>query len=461
MYSGYVTVDQVRGRALFFILIKAESDADKKPLLVWYQGGPGCSGLIGLFLENGPLRVVPGNGGTQVVYNDLGWTRFANVLFVEQPAFVGFSYSNTTLDKHTSDEKAADDNFQFLQRFVTSEFPEFLGRDTWFTGESYGGVYVPMLTNLVLSNPSGVLYKQTQGFMIGNPVFSCQDGFIGSTGPYDIETLNLLYWHGLASYANYRNWTNLGCNDPKRAEQSDCQSVLKTIYKEIGAIDQQKRSLETVSEEQQQKNWPSLDPDNIFQDFCTGNATLAFSNTPLPGLPCPSELGDTLGAYLNRADVQKALGVKITVHWTQCNDDIDYAISGKDMNPLYETFFKNKPGFKILIYSGDLDILTVPFPFTQPCIAKLSGTKVSQWQPWFVNGATAGYVEVYDKYTFATLKGAGHEAPLYQPLTSFQLILRYLTTGRLTVNGEGRRHYSKVLTQSDMLRKYGLAPKFY
>jgi serine carboxypeptidase-like clade 2 len=462
MYSGYITVDQERGRALFYFLIKAETDADKKPLLVWYQGGPGCSGLIGLFMENGPLRVDIGtDAASRVVYNDLGWTRFANVLFVEQPAFVGFSYSNSTADRRTGDDKAAEDNYQFLQRFVTVEFPEFMGRETWFTGESYGGVYVPTLTNLILSNPSGVLYKQTQGFMIGNPVFSCQDGFIGSTGPYFIENVNLLYWHGLASYTNYRNWTLLGCNDPRRAEQSDCQAILKTITKQIGVIDQQKRSIETVSEQQQRKNWPSLDPDNIFQDFCTGNATLAFSNTPLPNVPCPSQLGDLLGSYLNRADVQKALGVKGTIRWSECTDNIDYDITGRNMNPLYETFFKNKPGFKILVYSGDLDILTVPFGYTQPCIAKLSGIPVSAWQPWFVNGATAGYVEEYDKYTFATLKGAGHEAPLYQPLILFQMIYRFLTTGKLNVDGEGRRYYRKRLTQSDMLRKYGLAPNLF
>jgi len=153
--------------------------------------------------------------------------------------------------------------------------------------------------------------------------------------------------------------------------------------------------------------------------------------------------------------------VKGTVRWSECTDNIDYDITGRNMNPLYETFFKNKPGFKILVYSGDLDILTVPFGYTQPCIAKLSGIPVSAWQPWFVNGATAGYVEEYDKYTFATLKGAGHEAPLYQPLTSFQLIYRFLTTGKLNVEGEGRRYYRKRLTQSDMLRKYGLAPNLF
>jgi hypothetical protein len=44
---------------------------------------------------------------------------------------------------------------------------------------------------------------------------------------------------------------------------------------------------------------------------------------------------------------------------------------------------------------------------------------------------TAGYVEVYDKYTFATVRGAGHEVPQYQPLFAQTLFTRFLQTGSL------------------------------
>jgi len=288
-------------------------------------------------------------------------------------------------------------------------------------------------------------------------VFSCQDGLIGSSGAYFIEQVNLLYWHGLASYSTYHNWTIFGCNDPKQAELPKCQDILNLMITQVGDIDQQKRS------EEQQLNWPSLDPDDIFQDFCTGNGTLAFADTPNAQGTCAEELGNVLNTYLNRADVQTALHAK-TVTWAQCSQ-LDYDISGKSMIPLYESFFLNKPGFKILVYSGDLDILTVPFAYTQPCIWRLSGKPVSAWQPWFVNGATAGYVETFDKYTYATIKGGGHETPLYQPLTSFQMIERFLKTGKLNsekygnAGGYGRRQGKTG--QSEMLRRYGLAPDWW
>jgi serine carboxypeptidase-like clade 2 len=457
VYSGFVTVDASHGRALHYILIKAETNTDTSPLLVWYQGGPGCSGLMGLFVENGPFRVVPSENGSSTkleYYPGLSWTQFANVLWVEQPAFVGFSYSNTSRDISTGDVQAALDNYKFLQLFLSSEFPEYYGRDLYFTGESYAGVYVPTLTKLVLSNP-GALFDQFKGFMIGNPVFSCQDGFIGSSGPYFVESFQILYWHGFVSYTNYLNWTNHGCNDPKTAATPSCQYILELTYKQVGTIVQEvKRDIS-----QPPNTWPSLDPDDIFQNFCTGNASLDFATSPSPEKQLCNSNNDLVTTYLNRPDVQSALNVPNT-NWQVCHD-LQYNIVGDSMNPYYEYFFKAKPSIQILVYSGDLDILTVPFVFTQPCIAQLSGKITSPWQPWFVNGATAGYVEVYDKYTYATVKGAGHEAPGYQPLTSFNMIKRFMTTGSLN-DPEGLGYYrrSRSLKQGDMLRKYGLSPFF-
>jgi len=106
-----------------------------------------------------------------------------------------------------------------------------------------------------------------------------------------------------------------------------------------------------------------------------------------------------------------------------------------------------------------LDILTVPFAFTQPCIAQMSGKMTSGWQPWFVNGATAGYVEVYDKYTYATVKGAGHETPEYQPVSSFAMVQRFIKTGSLKdPEYKARVAPKRYTTQGDILRRYGLSP---
>ena len=84
-----------------------------------------------------------------------------------------------------------------------------------------------------------------------------------------------------------------------------------------------------------------------------------------------------------------------------------------------------------MVYSGDVDIATVPHAYTQLCLSYLNRPLKTQWKRWTVDDITAGYVEVYDTYTFATVKGAGHEVPQYQPYFAFNMFQRFITNGSL------------------------------
>jgi len=75
----------------------------------------------------------------------------ANILFLESPAGVGFSYSNTSADYITGDEKTRQDSFTFLINWM-ERFPEYKNRDFYIVGESYAGHYVPQLAQLILSH---------------------------------------------------------------------------------------------------------------------------------------------------------------------------------------------------------------------------------------------------------------------------------------------------------------------
>jgi hypothetical protein len=142
------------------------------------------------------------------------------------------------------------------------------------------------------------------------------------------------------------------------------------------------------------------------------------------------------------------------LQWTECTSAINYNITGASLVPLYAKFQQQKPGINILVYSGDVDIATVPFFYTQPCLAELNAQNTRPWGPWFVNGQTAGYWEQFDSYTFATVKGGGHECPQYQPLSSYNLFHRFMTSQSLVdPNGNVRRvRQDKPLKQGDVLR---------
>ncbi|KAK3042509.1 hypothetical protein RJ639_000233 [Escallonia herrerae] len=92
-FSGYVIVDGKKQRALFYYFAEAETDPVSKPLVLWLNGGPGCSSLgVGAFSENGPFRP----NGQVLVRNEYSWNTEANMLYLETPVGVGFSYSTDT-----------------------------------------------------------------------------------------------------------------------------------------------------------------------------------------------------------------------------------------------------------------------------------------------------------------------------------------------------------------------------
>ena len=54
--------------------------------MIWLNGGPGCSSLLGLLNENGPF--VFEEEDNLISTNPFSWNREANLLFFEQPAGV-------------------------------------------------------------------------------------------------------------------------------------------------------------------------------------------------------------------------------------------------------------------------------------------------------------------------------------------------------------------------------------
>jgi carboxypeptidase C (cathepsin A) len=64
----------------------------------------------------GPFR--PTENGT-LIMNDFAWNKLANMVFIEQPAGVGFSTIEGTGFKY-GDEQAAQDNYQFVKGWLLS-----------------------------------------------------------------------------------------------------------------------------------------------------------------------------------------------------------------------------------------------------------------------------------------------------------------------------------------------------
>lgn len=72
--------------------------------------------MIGLLQENGPCRIT--NDSMSVTLNPYSWNNEANVLYIDQPIGVGFSYGDL---KVGTSEAAAADVWSFLQIFLADK----------------------------------------------------------------------------------------------------------------------------------------------------------------------------------------------------------------------------------------------------------------------------------------------------------------------------------------------------
>ncbi|RLN50293.1 hypothetical protein BBJ28_00019914 [Nothophytophthora sp. Chile5] len=136
--AGYIKLPNKVDDNYFYWYFEAQHNASTAPLVIWLTGGPGGSSLLALFTENGPCRIQP-DLSTEI--HPHSWTYEANMIWLDQPTSVGFSYSSG--DDHDFNEADVGENlYWFLQGFI-EKHPEFDGREFFLTGESYGGHYVP------------------------------------------------------------------------------------------------------------------------------------------------------------------------------------------------------------------------------------------------------------------------------------------------------------------------------
>uniref|UniRef100_A0A803PQV5 Carboxypeptidase n=1 Tax=Cannabis sativa TaxID=3483 RepID=A0A803PQV5_CANSA len=199
-FSGYVKVNDKKNISLFYYFVEAETDPTSKPLVLWLNGGPGCSSLgVGAFSENGPFRP----NGKVLLRNEYSWNKEANMLYLETPVGVGFSYSTDTSSYVAVDDEAtARENLVFLQRWF-KKFPHYKNTDLFLTGESYAGHYIPQLAKLMVQVNRKKKVFNLKGIALGNPVLEYATDFNSRA--------EFLWSHGLLSDTTYEMFSSV-CN---------------------------------------------------------------------------------------------------------------------------------------------------------------------------------------------------------------------------------------------------------
>ena len=81
--SGYLPLDDKNETAYHYVFFESQKNPSGDPVVLWLNGGPGCSSLIGMVYENGPFVFKPGTVNFQI--NEHAWNQKANVLYITSP----------------------------------------------------------------------------------------------------------------------------------------------------------------------------------------------------------------------------------------------------------------------------------------------------------------------------------------------------------------------------------------
>jgi cathepsin A (carboxypeptidase C) len=436
-YSGYLNATE--GRHLFYWFIESQKSPAEDPLILWLNGGPACSSLEGLFLENGPYRVSP--DGTKLTYDEYSWNSLANVLYLESPAGVGFSYQDNNEYK-SNDFDTLKFNFEALKQFFV-KFPQFKNHKFYITGESYAGVYIPTLATKILSDKSSGI--NLKGIAIGNGMF---DPVI-----FGSSRLRFAHYHGLIDTQTWNEATAECCS----CRQSDqfCEFPIINSNYTITPINNNEKCTAQMKLIFQKFLASGIDPYNIY-DFCPKfkspnvllnsyfRKTRFFSNMNIDLNELETnEIPENINTeyfeevkqthecvshgyyeYLKKPEVLKALHISPKAKsWAESNTELllSYVQNYPNMKQQFEDLVHKYKLDPIIIYNGDIDMVC-DFIGAEIFLEGLKLPVVKNSTKWVHNGVTAGFIKRYNGLTYTTIRGAGHMAPTQKPGPCLRII---------------------------------------
>ncbi|KPM39262.1 Carboxypeptidase S1 A [Neonectria ditissima] len=490
-YSGYVHLppgflDDEDGAAqdypinTFFWFFEARKDPENAPLAIWLNGGPGGSSLMGLLEENGPCFVEADSKSTRL--NPWSWNNEVNMLYIDQPTQVGFSYDvatncSVTLNQegpelvptdfhgetpklnltsragtfgsqnlnHTSNTtaQAAHVLWHFAQTWFF-EFPHYKPADNKISvwAESYGGHYGPGFVrffqqqNEKISNgtiddsDAQYLHIDTLGIVNGLMDMVTQgEAYINFpyNNTYGIQVFNQSIYDDLMY-----NWTRPnGCKDQTIA----CQNKLKSLDLKAN------QDFKKLSDVCEIKDWCNENAPAIYMNLAKA-AWLDIGHPYNDPFPKPHLLG-----WLAEESVLKALGVPVNftaISMTVAKgfDNTWDLIQGGFLESIG---YLLDNGIKVHMMYGDRDYacswtggeaasLAVPFK-RAPDFADAG------YAPFVTAEGESGMTRQFGNFSFTRVYQAGHEVPSYQPEAAYEIFMRALfnrdiATGILPVTDE-------------------------
>ncbi|KAL7748213.1 hypothetical protein RI367_006399 [Sorochytrium milnesiophthora] len=427
VYAGHLPVDNHNSTEFFIYNQYDARHSDKKhdddgfgpeDVVVWLNGGPGASSLFGLFVENGPWQF--GKTG-QIRENHKGWQAAGNVLFLENPAGVGFSYVQDEEHYIKNEGDVSNQFWRFTQEFM-ARFPETKQYRWWVTGESFGGMYVPHIAHRILENNDkikdgqvaqreGDVHINLSGIAIGNGVFY---------SPYDIPVNWIDYLDELGYLRNDKLKQELKVLRDRCSEQlADKDRFARNDLPDCHAIEEKAGDKKYILELTEGSHCiPSfydvrvtkcddVDPTSLYQVY--------------------------LYLYMNNPLVQRALHAAPkdkTVQWMWVDELVNKRLDGNGDQPSVDLLPGLIDRIPVLMYHGDKDIVC-NYVGAENTLAHMewkgrTGFEQEEFTPFKVQGKAHGHYKKERGLTYLRMYDAGHMVPFNQPEASLEMLQRFM-----------------------------------
>lgn len=420
--SGYLDINE--NKHLFFWFFESRDKPSSDPLVLWLNGGPGCSSTTGLLFELGPCMINSDDKGktANTTYNPYSWTEHANVLFLDQPVGVGYSYTDS--GKVDNSPAAAQDVYAFLKLF-TARYEKYRHNEFHISGESYAGTYLPHIANVIhttdkmqdFSTEVAPIPKLNfKSVLIGNGLTEPAIQF-GSVPEYACDS----------PYAVYQDPTGPECSS-LRSKMERCQKLAEACYKLNNRLICVPATIACFNGLGQLQDLGL----NLYDSRLKCDRS-EDADGPL----CYRQMG-WIETYMNRPDVKKQLGAPASLEFKSCNMDINRDFFGQG-DVMHHTSDLLKPiiedGIRVLVYAGTRDMMC-NFIGNEHWVDALE----TSFQSAFLNSSATplidtdknevGYVRSAGKgagnVAFVAIYEAGHMVPQDQPLAALNMFERWL-----------------------------------
>ncbi|KAK7940719.1 alpha/beta-hydrolase, partial [Apiospora aurea] len=384
-WTGWINVSEEK--RLFFWFFESRSAPQDGPVMVWLNGGPGGPSMMGLFSEIGPT-----------IRNEHSWSNFANVLFIDQPAGVGFSSVSGGTEGGPDNIAEASEGFdKFLSISFTDIFPQYSHLPFHIAGDQRQKLGVP-----------GVFQIPIASIVLVNAVVdmtsSSYIGVSGSTRRPAASSKKLCRGARLSAASAWRRTTSTSAARPF----AFCDEHIG-VYLDVrvgGRVPYDDRVLYE-------------------------NGTL-----PLCG-------ADSYADYLNRPHLQAALGLDEGWNFTSVNMDLNmrWEASGDSFTPSTRemSYILDETETSVLVINGNNDISVTTegnkrvydaLPWSHQASFRLERYVDWEWPDKSGAAHKGGEFKAVDKLAFATFDDAGHEAVGHQKEAGAFLVTCWLSTAR-------------------------------